>query len=83
MRKCFLLLTLTMFLGFSGCGKQEPAQTAAQGESDLANDAGVTEPAKEEPTSQGKQDARAVLLAATVKAKVEDKRVLVHLGAPW
>lgn len=83
MKRCFLLLTLALFLGFAGCGKQEQAQTTAQGESSLANDAGTKEPEADEPASQEKLDARAVLLAATVKAKVEDKRVLVHLGAPW
>lgn len=81
MTRCFLLLALV--LGFAGCGEREQAQNIAQGETSLANVPSSTEPAADEPASQEKQDARAVLLAATVKAKVEDKRVLVHLGAPW
>ena len=81
MTRCFLLLAL--LLSFAGCGVREQAQNIAQGETSLANAPSSTEPAADEPASQEKLDARAVLLAATVKAKDEDKRVLVHLGAPW
>ena len=53
----------------------ETQQPAAQG--------AVTEPASETTVVAPSVDAEQLLATTLADAKVGDKRVLVHLGAPW
>ena len=82
MQRTFMVSMLLAAL--VGCSNQAetltgPAPTVAvETESSTAE----TQPT-EAPTDIGKQDAEQILAAAIARAETEDKRVFVHLGAPW
>ena len=81
-------LVVVMLLAFVlGCSNQDSTSTVPM-PGDAESSAGVASQVEDGATIEsniesGKQNAEQVLAAAISLAKAEDKRVFVHLGAPW
>lgn len=82
----FSLATCGLFLfAFAGCGGSSSdstvsSQQTAMGEATDAVDASLVDKTAADTSLN---DAKKVLAAAIKQAQEEDKRVFVHLGAPW
>ena len=82
-----LLLGLAALVG---CGEGETALTAqtglepeGQGNTEQVSEVKGSEKASPETELPDGEDAKVILASALEAAKVQDKRVFVHLGAPW
>ena len=80
-----------IFLSLSGCAERTeapsatdvdpvPATTDTELPQQVSSD---SQPKSSSDTDIGKVDAENVLVAGLAEAKESNRRVLVHLGAPW
>ena len=75
----FAVLAAVFFLGCTESGTElESTDSSVQPKS-----AETTSPPSQETASPSSNDAQGLLASAMASAQADDKRVMVHLGAPW
>ena len=91
MKKIGLILIAVAFVG--GCAKtveeskpspdESPATESAEEKGTVAAQPDAAKSTTDVVKEDGPIDAESLLAATLAQATAEDKRVMVHLGAPW
>jgi ABC-type molybdate transport system substrate-binding protein len=81
---CRKLSLLIVFVLAAGCAQQASTPTSAEPDANTVQAVQASQPKEHAtPTANGESDAEVIYASALETASTENKRVLVHFGAPW